>query len=142
MSRESAAERHAIPLRPLPDGASPAQVAQAAVAMWGIVHDALSPVIGPGGVAALYKRTLHLSREAYPWLGAAYDDAVVPGDFTSLRAALSNEDSKVAAAAHDAMLQTLHDLLARLIGPSLTSRLLPGIWPSPPTGPAAPDPSP
>ncbi|HSH89939.1 MAG TPA: hypothetical protein VK996_08120 [Ramlibacter sp.] len=124
------------------NGASPAQVAQAAIAVWAAVHEALAPVIGQGGVTALYKRSLHLSRESHPWLTSVYEGSAVPGDFSALRAALSEQDSAVAAAAHDAMLQTMCDLLTRLIGSSLTARLLQGVGPSPSTGSAGQDDSP
>ncbi len=91
---------------------------------WDAVHAALAPVIGQGGVAALYKRALHLARNDYPWLAAAYDAAAAPGDFSSLRAALCGQDAATAAAAHDTLMRTLNDLLVSLIGPSLTERLL------------------
>lgn len=97
--------------------------------MWEAVYAALSPVLGPGGVVALYKRTLHLARADHPWLAAPYESTVPPGDFSALRAALAEQSSAVAGAAHDSMLQTLHQLLDTLIGPSLTARLLQAVWP-------------
>jgi len=115
-------------------GATPDQVADAAVSVWRAVHAALSPVIGAAGVAALYKRTLHLQREDRPWLDDAYYGAVKPGDFTSLRSSLSRQDSVIAAGAHDAMIRSLVGLLSELIGPSLTQRLLQPVWPSPTAG--------
>ena len=105
------------------------------------MHAALSPVIGQAGVAALYRRALHLSSADYPWLAAAYEGATTPGDFTAFREALAGQTSAVAGAAHDAMLQTLQRLLANLIGPSLTARLLEAVWPVPTNtaGPAVQD---
>lgn len=85
---------------------------------------ALSPVIGRGGVAALYRRALHLARNDYVWLAPACEGAVTPGDLSSLRAALCAQDAVTAAAAHDTIMRTLNDLLATLIGPALTERLL------------------
>jgi hypothetical protein len=117
-------------------------VADAAVAAWSAVHAALAPVIGQGGVTALYKRSLHLTRTDHPWLASAWEGAVTPGDFMSLRAALALQDAVVAAAAHDTMLRTLHDLLTTLIGPSLTTRLLISASAFPIAGPAVQDPSP
>ncbi|WP_053076534.1 hypothetical protein [Caenimonas sp. SL110] len=106
------------------DDATAQATADAAVAAWTALHDALAPVIGQGGAAALYKRALHLARVDYPWLAAAYEGAATPGNFSSLHAALAAQDTPVAAAAHATIVRTLNDLLSTLIGPSLTERLL------------------
>jgi len=130
-------------LGPLASGGTDARrIAEAAVAIWGAIDAALSPVIGPRGSAALYKRSLHLASGAYPWLAAAYEGAVRPGDFSALQAVLSQQTSTIAAAAHDALLQTFHDLLADLIGRSLTQRLLQAVWETPSSGTAVQDTSP
>ena len=106
------------------EGADPQAVADAAVAVWGAIDAALSPVIGPRGSAALYKRSLHLARAHHPWLAAAYEGAAHPGDYGALRLALSRQTAVVAAQAHEALMTTFQELLASLIGPSLTARLL------------------
>jgi len=124
------------------NGADARQVAEAAVAVWRAMDAALSPVIGARGSAALYKRSLHLTRTDYPWLAAAYQGAIQPGDFSALGAALSEQTAKAAAAAHDAVLYTFHDLLADLIGRSLTQRLLQAVWEPPTSGNAVQDASP
>jgi hypothetical protein len=123
-------------------GADAGQVAQAAVVAWTAVDRALSPIIGARGMAALYKRSLHLALTEYPWLAVAYEDALQPGDFASLRVALSQQAATNAAAAHDAMLQTFEDLLNNLIGRSLTRRLLQAVWDHPSSGDAVQDNSP
>jgi hypothetical protein len=123
-------------------GADAAQIAQAAVAAWAAVDRALSSVIGSRGMAALYRRSLHLALAEHPWLAAAYEDALQPGDFASLRAALSQQTATNAAAAHDVMLQTFEDLLNNLIGRSLTRRLLQAVWDNPSSGDAVQDNSP
>jgi hypothetical protein len=115
------------------------EVAEAAVAAWATVHAALAPVVGARGVAALYKRTLFLASETHPWLAEAAAGATEPGDFTSLRAALSGREGADAAAAQQQMLQALHQLLNQLIGPALTSRLLPTVWVPPSAGQAVRD---
>jgi len=104
--------------------ADAAQIADAAVAAWAAIHGALAPIIGARGIAALYKRSVHLALADHPWLAAAYEGAPQPGDFASLRAALSQQTAQNAAAAHDALLKTFQDLLDSLIGRSLTQRLL------------------
>lgn len=110
------------------DGADPQGIADAAVDVWTAIDGALSPVVGPRGNAALYKRSLHLARVQYPWLAAAYEGAVLPGDYSALRAALAQQTAANASQAHDALLGIFNDLLADLIGRSLTRRLLQAAW--------------
>lgn len=121
------------------DGANAGQIADIAVAIWSAIDGALSPVVGPRGSAALYKRSLHLARTDFPWLATAYEGAVHPGDFSALRATLAKQNALAAAAAHDATLQIFHDLLADLIGRPLTQRLLQSVWESPSSGNAVQD---
>jgi hypothetical protein len=133
----------ATPLRRLAgEGEAADRVAAASVAVWEAIHASLSPVIGARGSAALFKRTLHLAREAHPWLGAVHYGVFQPGDFGSLKTVLSRQAALEASAAHDLMLQLLQDLLSDLIGPALTRRLLQAGRPSPNSGPAVQDPSP
>lgn len=126
-------------LRLIPNGGDSQSVADAAVSTWVAIDAALSPVIGPRGNAALYRRSLHLARAHYPWLEAAYEGAVRPGDYSALHAALSQQPAADAKQAHEAMLQTFQDLLADLIGGSLTQRLLQAIWEPPSSGKTAHD---
>ena len=121
------------------DGADAGQIADLAIATWRAIDAALSPVIGPRGSAALYKRSLHLARADHPWLAPAYEGFAHPGDFGTLRAVLAQRDAIGAAAAHDAILKIFHDLLADLIGRSLTQRLLQAVWQTPSNGNAVQD---
>jgi len=116
-----------------------AQVADAAVVIWGQVDTALSSIIGQRGVAALYKRSLFLSRSAHPCLMAAYDGAMTPGDFSALQTALARCTSADATQAASALLQTFHDLLSHLIGASLTERMIGFVWHNPSSGQAVQD---
>lgn len=123
-------------------GADARQVADASVLVWSAIDGALSPVIGPRGSGALYKRSLHLARVDFPWLTAAFDGVGNAGDFSALHTALSQQTALHAAAAHDAVLRIFHDLLSDLIGRSLTQRLLQAVWESTSSGDAALDTSP
>lgn len=114
-------------------------VADSAVSTWRAVDAALSPIIGQRGVAALFKRSLFLIRADHPWLAAIYVGGLPPDDFESLRFALMQHSSSNAIAANAALLKSFHDLLAHLIGASLTERLLQSIWPLPSSGAAAQD---
>ena len=118
------------------------RVADAAVTAWRELDAALSPIIGQRGVAALYQRSLYLTRIDYPWLAGVHQATVQAGEFAPLHTVLSQQTSATAAGACSALLATFRDLLTRLIGASLTEGLLPPIPPAPPAPNAAPDPSP
>ena len=62
-------------------------VADAAIARWEAIREALAPVLGQRGVAALHRRALHLASVAHPCLldAAAAQDALT---FASLRRVL------------------------------------------------------
>ena len=122
-ARSSAARVHGAG-----EGADSRQIADAALSTWQSIAAALSPIVGQRGVAALYKRSLHLARASRPWLTAAHDDALVVADFRALHAALIQQPPAEAAAGHAALLKTFRDLLTSLIGPSLTERLLRSVW--------------
>ena len=99
-------------------------IADAALATWQGFEAALAPIIGSGGVAALYRRSLYLSHAAHPWLPGVQAGALAPVEFTELQAALARRSSREAQAATDALTNTFRELLAELIGLSLTDRLL------------------
>jgi hypothetical protein len=102
-------------------------VADAAVARWESMVDALTPVLGQRGVAALYRRTLNVAGRAHPCLLLAHEDTE-PIRFDQLRKVLRKQPADQAAAATDASIQTFHELLNNLIGIPLTQRLLGGLW--------------
>ena len=116
------------------EGADAVKTAEAAEAIWHDVNAALSPIVGSYGVAALYKRSLHLTRVDYPWLTAVYEETIEPGQFAALRVALSQQTSSNAAAANGALLQAFCNLLTNLIGESLTERLLRPVGDNPSSG--------
>ena len=124
------------------DDATAAQVAAAVVVIWHEIDAALTPVVGKGGVAALYKRTLYLTGAAHPWLALRREDLSTGVDLVALKAALSQQSSAAAVAGGNDFLQTFHTLLASLVGASLTERLLRSVWAKPSSGPPAQDTSP
>jgi hypothetical protein len=109
-------------------GADAVRIADTAVASWRDIDAALAPIIGQRGVAALFKRSLYLTRAEHPWLSAVYEGALPPGEYAPLHAALSKQAGAQAAVAQGALLQTFHDLLGNLIGAPLTERLLRPVW--------------
>jgi hypothetical protein len=117
------------PETPNPLGEDARQVADAAVAQWRAIDAALSPIIGRRGVAALYKRTVHLASAERPWLAAAYRGPLGPVDADALHAALALQTRARAAEASEAMAGIFRALLSSLIGAALTEHLLPPAQP-------------
>ena len=110
--------------------ASAAQIAGATIATWNEIDAALAPIIGQRGVCALYQRSLHLTRLAYPHLGKVPESPQLPLDVSSLHTVLANQTPGEAAAVSGAVLQKFYELLTQLIGASLTERLLRSVWAS------------
>ena len=114
-------------------------IAGATVAAWQEIDDALRPVIGQQGVYALYKRSVHLTASSHGWLAGLHEGAEHAMDLAALRGALARQDGADARAGSAALLQTLHELLAGLVGPSLAGQLLYPVWTREPGGAAAQD---
>jgi len=123
-------------------GADAALIADAVIATWRQVDAALAPIIGHGSVTVLFMRSLHLIDPAHPWLADIHQGVETTIDLEALRAILALQDSETAAAAGGALLQTFYELLASLVGPSLTERLLHSVWEDSLSGPTAQDTSP
>ena len=106
-------------------GAAAADVAAALAAIWDDIETALSPVLGQRGVALLYKRSLYLTTQQHPWLTPPNEGANSAMDLDALKTAFAQQHrADAAASAGGALLQNFHALLASLVGPSLTGRLL------------------
>jgi len=121
------------------DGASSRQIAEAvAFAVRGI-DQALTPIIGKSGMAALYKRTVHLAGRTHSCLALSQDGVQTTVDTTALTAALEQQAAADAAAAGALLLRTFHELLTILVGPSLAERLLRPVWATFSSGPSAQD---
>jgi hypothetical protein len=103
------------------------QPADAAVTLWRDVWIALSPIIGVAGTAALYERSVILTIAEYPWLEGA-SDPLESGEFSALRRELLRRTEADAAAANVALLNSLTQVLGKLIGGSLAARLLQPVW--------------
>lgn len=119
-------------------------VATTIVATWREIEAVLSPIIGSGGVAALYRRSVYVTAIAHPALSALSSPHSHLGsaiDLPALAAALTRQELATATAAGDALLQTFADLLATLVGPALADRLLAPVWSHFPSGAAAQDPT-
>jgi hypothetical protein len=108
--------------------ANATQIADAVAATWQEIDTALAPILGSGGVAALYKRSLYLCGATHPWLAALHEGVQTGVGLAPLKTLLTQQGSADAANAANALFQTFHQLLSSLIGPSLTERLLRSVW--------------
>jgi hypothetical protein len=128
MSESAAMARVAAALRV--QGGEPAtamQVARSVASTLDEIEHALSPILGQKGVLALRKRSVHLAGKLHPWLITAREDKPLD-DPAILEATLSAQTSSDAAAGGAAILQSFYELLASLVGTSLTERLLRTVW--------------
>ncbi len=116
--------------------ATASQIADATAAAWHQIDAALTPIIGSRGVAALFKRSLHLNRQDHPCLAAMLESVQTTLDVAPLKSVLAQQSSAEAAAAGGEVLQTFYELLSNLVGPSLTERLLRSVWINFLSGPA------
>jgi hypothetical protein len=117
----------------------PGLTQQSRAHVWLAAQEALVPIVGQGGFAALYQRCLHLAQRDHPWLAAADEDAGGVLRFESLLQALSQQPPARAAAAQEQLLRDFLDILANLIGPALVERLLGSVVVVPPNGPPEQD---
>lgn len=108
-------------------------VAEATLVIWGQVASQLTPVIGARGVDALFSRSLHLTSAAFPWLAVPGEQGRPAAQRAGLKARLAGREADAATAAGSALLATFTELLASLIGESLSGRLLGPVWAVPST---------
>ncbi len=101
-----------------------AQVAARLAAYCADIDAALSPILGRRGVAALMHRSLRVASAAHPWLTVRYGGLSTFTDVAVLVEATLEQDRGAAAAGVGTLIQTFCELVASLIGASLTGRLL------------------
>jgi hypothetical protein len=137
-------EKDSQPLTPLAHrvgaGADALAVAEEMVALWQEIDAALRPIIGQGGVVALFRHSVHLTAAVYPWLASDGQGPVAGLDLVALKSSFASQSVAQALAGGDRLLLTFHQLLVSLIGVSLAERLLPA-WGHPSNQKPLQDPS-
>jgi hypothetical protein len=108
--------------------ANVAEVAEAVLAVWHEIDQALSPIIGQRGVAALYNRSLKLASASHPWLASGHSGVFGAIDPSALKSALMQQTAAQAGDGGCALFETFRELLASLVGASLAERLLRSVW--------------
>jgi hypothetical protein len=117
------------------ENASAQSVAVAAEEIWRDVAARLAPVIGARGVNVIVRRALHQTSGNFPWLEIGGDHEAGVAALARIKTRLAEQDAAHAAAASHALLAKFTELLAILIGESLTERLLGPVWAAPPLVP-------
>ncbi|WP_256597469.1 hypothetical protein [Pseudomonas sp. 31-12] len=105
-----------------------ARIAQAIISTLRDMEVALTPIIGQQGVAALYRRSLHLCAITHPRLASTRDKVPAGMDMAALKSVIVEQSDADALFFGEVLLTTFYELLSTLIGPSLTERLLRGMW--------------
>ena len=91
---------------------------------WRRIAQQLCPLIGESGFCALFGRAIHVIGPDYAWLAPQQPCRSPEQLFASLARSMSTVEAGHAAAANGALLHTFTQLLATLIGETLTERLL------------------
>lgn len=119
--------------------ATASRTADAVAAVSQDVERVLTPVVGSGGVVALFQRSLHLAKATHDWIDIASVVSTSGMDFSGLRALLAHQTDENALAGGTELLETFCRLLVSLIGFSLTEQLLGAVWIQPTAGSPAQD---
>lgn len=117
-------------------------IASCVVALCAEIGAALTPIIGPRGVSALYKRSLFLTAQAHPALLGLQENVQAEMDLSPLMTALTPLSDAEATLVGGALLIAFYELISSLVGPSLTERLLRSLWDRPLSDPPASEPTP
>ncbi len=128
MQRQESDRVAALLARRLEPGVDSAQIAEAVAAACREIDIALNPIIGPRGVAALFKRSLHLTSRVHSWVAGTPEGIHTDMNIATLKSVLAKRSSADAAVGGGLFLETFNDLLTDRIGPSLTERLLRSVW--------------
>lgn len=121
------------------EGATARQIADVVVALCQDTERVLTPIIGPVGVGAIYQRSLHLAKVAYPWIDIVPSQPATAADFSVFRTLLSQQTAQAALAGGTEVLEAFFRLLVSLVGFSLSEQLLAAVWTDSATGSSAQD---
>ena len=99
-------------------------VAESVFARFQQIQVVLTPVIGHGGVTALYERSRHLSGRSHPWLAPPKEGMNSGMDLDELKLLVANQGSESAVAGAGFLFRSFHDLFAGMVGEALARQLL------------------
>lgn len=103
-------------------------IAEVAIRLWTPMADKIISIVGEGGFAALYERSVHQVHTQFSWLRSNAPSSITRQRFNELQASLDARPPDQASAANTALLITFTDILASLIGEQLTMSILRSAW--------------
>lgn len=103
------------------------KAADAAIKLWEQMAVQIISIVGEDGFDSLYARSIFLNQATFPWL-AANPLPKAEQRFAELKASLKGQAPAQASEANSLLLITFTDILASLIGESLTTRILHLAW--------------
>jgi hypothetical protein len=102
--------------------------AKATIDTWQQVSSQLAPVIGIGGVDVLFNRAFQQTSAVFPWLAGTVGDGDSAALIDNLIRRFAGQKPATLEEASVTVLTNFAELLATLIGESLTDRLLGPVW--------------
>ena len=105
-------------------------VAAAALRLYSTLAQHFAPLIGDGGVTALMHRSVHLTQRDFPWLADTGNPDQPVSPLSEVSLCLGRQEPVAAGQAVVALFETFGNLLAKMIGEPLTTRLLRQAWPT------------
>lgn len=107
-----------------------ANIADSAITLWEQMATEVISIVGEGGFGSLYARSVFLAQSTFPWLAGVADSLTPKTDhrFVELRIGLEGQTPAQASEANSSLLITFTDILASLIGETLTASILHSAW--------------
>lgn len=102
--------------------------ADAAIVLWEKLATEVISIVGAGGFDSLYARSVFLAQSRFPWLAAGPSPAQAGDRFASLKTSLAAQTPAHASEANRLLLVTFTDIVASLIGETLTTGILRSAW--------------
>jgi hypothetical protein len=115
--------------RATPSGITAEAAATGVLSGWRPMFNVLTPVIGEGGVTALFLRTCNITRPETDWASSPGAGLRTIDGLEHLSSMLLDRTVDEIRTANHQMLSTFITTLASLIGPVLTEHLLGLAWP-------------
>jgi hypothetical protein len=97
---------------------------------WEQMATEIISIVGEGGFASLYTRSLLLSKDSFPWLESGINTSQNPAYFHALKETYAVQQPEQVKAANRLLLTTFTGILQSLIGEQLTLSILRSAWKS------------
>jgi hypothetical protein len=99
-----------------------------AIGLWEKLATEVISIVGGGGFDSLYARSVFLTQSRFPWLAAGSSSPQADHRFASLKTSLAEQAPAQAREANRLLLVTFTDIVASLIGETLTTGILRSAW--------------